>query len=98
MITTPSPTPWTNSGPAVTGDKELLVRDCNGILVAAIPHLGRTDAEQAANAWLIAAAPQLLRALELAHYWLTERAGERPSGVAMQEIRLALARAKASQE
>lgn len=50
----------------MAGDDEIVVRDCNGVPVARLPHLGRTSAEQAANANLIAAASELLAACRAA--------------------------------
>lgn len=51
------------------------------------------DTSSGATARLLAAAPQLLEAARLAHYWLTARSGQSPSPAAVETIRAAVAQA-----
>lgn len=66
-----TPGPWRVNGPLVTAQAGMALRVCS-VHAQAIGDAAHTPDESAANAALIAAAPNLLAALELAHELLND--------------------------
>ena len=87
-----TPAPWHHS-PELSRTGCELVYAGDKHLVANVGSFGRSDETNRANAWLVAAAPELLEACETALHELRIRCGYKGQEAAYVELSAALAKA-----